>query len=201
MTLLLLLTLVSGSVAVPPAQPGERAMVFFEHAADPTADTTRVLEKRTKNPTLALALSGLNTAVPLGIGYVRSVQGGEMDRVSAALLAYGFLVGPAVGHLYAGNRAQAGKGVLVRSLGAGVAGLGLVFAIYAALEPEAALAPVLSGALGFTGGGLLLGWAVHDIRTAPRSAVRYNARRIAGHLAPQVNVAERAVGLSLRLRF
>ena len=124
-----------------------------------------------------------------------------MDRASAGLLAYGFLVGPAVGHLYAGNGAQAGRGILVRSLGAGVAGLGLVFAIYAAFEPEAALAPVLSGALGFSGGGLLLGWAFHDIRTAPRSAVRYNTQRVAGYLAPQINVAERAVGLSLRLRF
>ena len=200
MTLLLLLTLLSGSVAEGAAYRGAPAVA--ERAGRPSADTTLALDRRgAKRPVLAFALSSLNTVAPATLGYLRSVQGGRIDRLSAGLLAYGLVVGPAMGHLYAGNGDQAGRGVLVRVLGAGVAGLGAAFAVYASFEPEADLAPALSGALGFVGGGLLLGWAAYDIRTAPRSAVRYNARRLAGALAPQFDVAGRTVGLSLRLRF
>ena len=155
----------------------------------PTADTGPGF----KSGTTALMWSLLGTLVPIGVGVVASSTAGEAsdNPLPGFLILGGMLVGPALGHFYAGRSGHALAGIGIRTL---------------------TLAAFLGGAAaswnGDSGGDALLlaglvasatsvAW---DIVRAPHSAEVHNRTIQPGRVSMVVSPLHNAAGVRLGAR-
>lgn len=151
-----------------------------------------------KNPDVALGLSFLNTAAPV---IIASAIGKDPDAGSRSLafLAYGLIVGPAAGHIYAGNGGHAMGGILIRTASAGAFVGGFYLAMGAAFDSEYDPGP-WPGALLL--GGMIIGGAsiFYDVFSAPRSAHLWNDAHggLSLKFTPALDLTNRQVGLILK---
>jgi hypothetical protein len=125
--------------------------------------------------------------------------------VSLAAVGGGLVVGPAAGHVYAGNARQAWIGAGLRGgvLVTGAASLATLLRCtsFGTGGPSDAVCDVAGPTL--LGSGLILaGSALWDFASAPRSATRFNERHgLTARVAPVVDPAGRQYGLALRATF
>jgi hypothetical protein len=151
-----------------------------------------------KSPGTALALSLMSTVVPIGAGIALMAT-----ESPAGLIPFlgGILVGPSIGHFYAGNT---GRGLATAGLRT-VSLVGGTLAAYAICpydgcsdsDVQAATWVLIATA------GLTLGSSVVDIATAPDAARRYNERQQAARLrvTPVFLAGGSAPGLAVNYRF
>ena len=156
-------------------------------------------QEKPKSPEKAAGLSLLGTLVPVGAGLAimsagDTENGGGAAGLGATCVLGGVLVGPGLGHSYAGN----GDRLLV---GLGLRALGLAGATTAVAlswdNPDSGAA-----ALGFGAGMLLVVVsAIYDIATADDAAVNYNKRHgLSGlSVSPTYFANQKACGLSFTL--
>jgi hypothetical protein len=151
-----------------------------------------------RSETGALMFSFLGTAVPVVVGYERIRLANLKSDESAAgalLVLGGLVIGPSLGHFYAGEpgRASFGIGLRVLSL-AGLAGAAAV-----SWENESTGSEAL--AIGFLGLGSAV--VIADIAGAPKSARRHNQklRENALRLQPVAATGSRGSGLALTVTF
>jgi hypothetical protein len=164
-------------------------------AADSTVVSSGSEEEATpeiKSGKTALLWSLLGTGVPAAVGAFDVYRANSSDSVvPGILLVGGLLIGPSLGHFYAGRPGRAWKGIGIRA----VAGLGLTVAVAETLgESTEQHLEVLGGVCAVLG-GVVIAW---DIVAAPHSAHFHNdevrrARTNIG-IAPSVGAA----GLGLR---
>lgn len=175
---------------------------------------------RPRSEATAATLSALGTLVPVGIGLLwwkvdqpnfRGTGGYTYykppNRVGpAVLIAGGILLGPSLGHFYAGRMG----GVLLRA-GLSVATpllAGMILAAgaqndggwFPSFDPGAV---VLAGGIMAAGAVTIAGSVVHDLATASQAARQRNGERADGRLrvTPTYVPAARAVGFSVRASF
>jgi hypothetical protein len=157
-----------------------------------------------KSPSKALSLSLVSTGVPLiiGLGLAVADAPAPADTYSAILILGGVVVGPSVGHFYAGNT---GHGVLtigLRSVGLAGGTLGLYLWAIAEVENVESV-----GALGIIifvpSAALMLGSAVYDIATASGAARKYNEKKRLSRfsIGPTYIAAESTPGIAVKYRF
>lgn len=108
----------------------------------------------------------------------------------------GLLVGPSLGHFYAGDSQQAWIGIGLRTVGGGVFLEGVASEIAAAEKSSGPNAATVVGAL------IVGGSAIYDIVTASGSAREYNeAHGLNAQVTPTVGPRGEQVGLALRVSF
>ncbi len=122
---------------------------------------------------------------------------------SFILSVSGFVVGLSAGHFYAGNRSRGMASIGFRSICAG-AGLVGCYGAMASLFSENwdNVGPFVTVAV-ISGVGIL-GFALFDIATCPKSVEKYNnsIRDHGGfHLTPEIDVKDKNYGLSLVYEF
>ena len=166
------------SLQPPPAPPATQPRLV---APQTVASTSAMPED--KNPTTALSLSVLGTAAGLGI----MVAGAETDSGGLALLGLATtLVGPSMGHFYAGEHGRGLAQTGVRAAGTGVT-VGAAFWLllecfpFPGTECEGGTGPAIAMASGLA---VVAGSALYSIYDAPRAARRHNARARRLVLAP-----------------
>jgi len=147
-------------------------------------------EPGSRSASRAFLVSFLGTAAPIGVGYAMA-SSNEIsldDAGPASLVLGGFVLGPSLGHFYAGKpgRALAGIGIRVASL------LGMAVAVGESWDQESKGADVLAG----VSLGVGAGSAIFDIVTAGKSAQRHN--RTAG--GTRICLAPALVGSAPGLR-
>lgn len=157
-----------------------------------------------RDPDVALALSAANFIVPVGTAvYMVRNDTGDQDLDIAALAAYGFLFGPATGHIYARNPKWY-RGVLIRTGLAAASAVGATLALATFLSAESNGSEG-AGALVFLAAGAGLAYvALRDVADAPRAARRANEKAgitTTAQVIPLIYPAHRAGGLALHLRF
>lgn len=137
-----------------------------------------------------------STALPAGLGALVDGDAG------AALIAIGVIAGPSAGIVYAGDYGRAGKGLGIRTAGAGIATVGALIYLLESLEVEGNQ-PVgnflIAGGLSLTGMS-----ALYDIFIAsPKAVERYNEKleKDEIELNPWMNPETGGAGLSLSIRF
>ena len=129
-----------------------------------------------KTPTTALAWSLLGTAIPLGIGI--AAESGQSDKsdksvVPALVILESFLIGPSMGHFYAGRSRRAWEGIGCRAVAVG----GLALALVPSDNDSLGLESVV---LGVTCVFLGVASVIFDIVKAPNSARIHNEEILAG---------------------
>lgn len=177
-------------------------------------------DHRPRSEAAAATLSALGTLAPVGIGLLwwkfdqpnfRGTGGYTYyqppNRVGpAVLIAGGILLGPSLGHFYAGRMG----GVLLRA-GLSVATPLLAGMILAAgVQDDGGWFPsfdpgalVLAGGIMAAGAVAIAGSAVYDLATASNAARQRNGERASGRIrvTPTYVPAARAVGFSVRASF
>jgi hypothetical protein len=164
----------------------EVGLMGREKSTRPAADSSRL---QPKSPRRAFAYS----------------LGGTV--LLAPVFGTGLIVGPSLGHFYAGNNRQALIGIGIRTVGAGGA-LGALLSIPSdPEEPERGPVPApgsdedtVRTAVALGSALVWLGSAVYDIATAPGAARAYNASRQVA-VAPTVGPDGERVGLALHVTF
>ena len=152
-------------------------------------DTFRVHRKQ---PFVAFTLSGLGTAGGSVLVW-KNTEGNNAFAAGVALL----VVGPALGHLYAGGVKGAATGTAIRVVGLGLA-VGGGNLIVDGIGCEGRCRGVGFGVPLFISGGLLiLGSTLSDVLSAPAAANQFNRRH--GLVISPVVGAEPGVYLAVRL--
>jgi hypothetical protein len=141
-----------------------------------------------KSPRTALLLSLGATVVP----YAIAEQGQDQNT---ALAVAAILVGPAVGHFYAG---KPGRGLVGMGIRVGVTAVTVGVAQLACHDPQEW--SCLGATLAFTGAAVL-GSMVVDIAAAPGSARRSNEERARLAILPLRGGAHPRLGIGVRLGF
>lgn len=152
---------------------------------------------RAKSPELAFALSGLGLLIPSSVGYYRLTDGtADLDGATFAILAGGIVIGPALGHFYAGASDRAWTGISLR-LVSGLVTTGATFAVI--LFALGGGEPVFPAII-MAGGAIVAGTsAVLDVVRAPGSAQAWNERHdltVRPIFHPQTMSFGAAVGLT-----
>lgn len=152
-----------------------------------------------KSPVAAGLFSTGATVLPFGGGLAMvltddSATDNGATATGFALMLGGFVVGPAIGHLYAENGGRALDGVVTR--GMTLLMTGFVYLVN----------PLLGGIMGIPLTLGMLGSLFSDLTSAADAARAYNARhglsaREGVAIAPRVDPINRQVGLALRLTF
>jgi hypothetical protein len=162
-----------------------------------------------KSTSTAIRYSAYGTAIPVVIGGVLLLADPEnMGLVGISLGALGAVVGPGLGHAYAGRRWHLAKGSLFRGIGAAFIAAGIT--------------PDLSGVGGWgdsdeengkdkggDGGTILIGsviylWsAIHDFRTLDDAVERYNQKHadVTLSVSPTYFAGENALGIVVSVGF
>lgn len=145
-----------------------------------------------KSPARAFWYAFANTTVPLGTVVVLRPEAG----VTLPLLIYGFIAGPAAGHLYVRDHDRALHGIALRAgLAGAMAGGAAVMFRDGFIDRETDAAGALGAGLFIAGGLALVASTIADLDAAPEAARAYNA----GHGLTVVPVAGRgAAGLAVR---
>lgn len=139
-----------------------------------TVSAQHVAGLEMKSPQKAVNLSLLGTLIPVGLGIAMvanddSERSGGPAMIGALCIMGGILVGPGLGHSYAGSGGRMLSGIGLRLLGFG--GAMTAFALsWNSPDSDSAEA-------GFYGGMALAGFsAIYDIATADDTARKYNER-------------------------
>ena len=148
----------------------------------------------TKSGKTAVLLSLLGTAVPAAatLPLIWESSGTSVAHTSAVLCTGAFLIGPSLGHFYAGRPGRAFAGIGVRVLaGAGVAIAGL---------GSGSEGGVTSGqaALGVAGAVAGAASVIYDIASAPHSARVHNDGLRHAHATIGILLTEDLRGVGLR---
>jgi hypothetical protein len=147
-----------------------------------------------KRERTALAWSLGGTVIPVVAGQYLWTRRG--DPGFAALSVAGVLIGPSLGHLYAGRFGRGAATVGLRvALGAGMVAAGICWDECTHAQNQT----LAAGAIFF--GTLTAVSVVYDIVTAPASARRWNARRAALSMGPARVGGRSALGAWVTVRF
>jgi hypothetical protein len=201
----------------PKLHPGQNNNISAMATAEPLglSDTSGV-SVNLKDPDKAIWKSVFHFLIPTLTGFAvvtnqnKFGQSGDvLERVGAALIGYGFLVGPSIGHFYANANRKGMNGVMIRTGGVAAMGFGylnLILAGFASWGNEASAATffMVSGAVFAIGGAVLsVGRIFHDIFAVDESAEKYN-REIKSNkkvsVAPFISLRTGGGGLSLRVQ-
>jgi hypothetical protein len=139
---------------------------------------------------LVLAGTGNHPNEPLIIG-------------GAVLGGLGLIVGPGMGHAYAGDGNKLTRGAGLRLLGAAIAGLG-VFAVLAADDPYVGSGNPGAGVFPIVAGGsLMLYSGIKDIASTDEAVERYNASlaQASVSVVPAYLTGCDATGIAVSVRF
>jgi hypothetical protein len=150
---------------------------------------------KAKSPGTATALSLFGTMTPLFVSKALS-DSGDPNTATSLLVLGGLLMGPGIGHMYAGNEKRFWGGFGLRL--AGLAGMTLSFAA-SWNNPDSD-----GAAVGFLAGSVVyLGSTIHDIATADNSVRDYNKKYgLTGvSIAPTYFASQNAPGLQLAISF
>lgn len=156
---------------------------LMEDSDSETARSDSKLESNRKSPGLAFGLSLSGTLAPsiAGIPLITKEDNVKSwnDRAGVALISAGLIFGPGVGHLYSHNRKAFFRGVIIRTIGAGILGAG--FARIAATDDDSHElggfeVDDLGGFLVAAGSVIVLVSAIGDIARADGSARSYNRK-------------------------
>ncbi len=151
----------------------------------------------TKSETRAFLCSFLGAAVPIGAGaLVASTRDPwEGNGAAPALVIGGCLVGPSLGHFYAGRPGHALVGIGIRS----AALVGAAFAVGSSWENENTGSDILAAASLVVGAGSM----IFDVAEAPHSARAHNAKALKPRacVAPAMVGRDRALGLRVDCGF
>ncbi len=155
-----------------------------------------------KSPTTAASLSFCSMVLPsLPLVVCSSVDGmnGFVGPVCVGSCVSGVIVGPSVGHFYAGNYM---RGFVSVGLRAGIAGLGFLGVVetYSSDIGGAIICAVIGGVTCIA----LLASGIYDIWTCPDAVRKYNksVRGYGGlYLAPEINIENESYGLTLGYSF
>jgi hypothetical protein len=159
-----------------------------------------------KDPTTAVYWSMgsmILPSVPLAVTSVVSETHAFFGATGVGLCIAGVIVGPSVGHFYAGNYM---RGFASIGLRAGIAGLGflVVVGVISSYGIDDIGAAIIGAALiGGAGIGILAS-GIYDIWTCPDAVRKYNRSiRTQGGLyfAPEINLTENSYGLTLGYSF
>jgi hypothetical protein len=147
----------------------------------------------TKSGTTALLWSFLGTAAPAAacLPFVWAPNKGGLGDAAAVGLAGALLVGPSLGHFYAGRPGRAFAGVGLRTLAGAAVAVGLAAGISEGGSTEGSNA---LAAVGAVVGGAVVVW---DIVSAPKSAKLHNQELREGS-AVNVGLLSGPHGLGLR---
>jgi hypothetical protein len=187
------------SLQPPPAPPATQLRPVAP--SQTVASTSAMPEDR--NPATALSLSVLGTASGLGL----MAAGASTDSGGVTLLGFAtILVGPSMGHFYAGEH---GRGLALTGIRAAGAGVVVGGAFWLLIDCVAFLGTECKGGTGpaimmATGSAVVTGATLYSIYDAPRAARRQNARgrRLVLTPAPVVGPDHSSgFGLSLGGRF
>jgi hypothetical protein len=149
-----------------------------------------------RSGTTALVLSGAGTALPVLLMATHEVQPGSIRDGIFTVGTIGLVLGPSVGHWYAGEGFSLGLGL--RLAGVAVALVGVSAAKSSCTDPPQNECGIAIGAYSVLAAGTLVGaGAIYDVATAPRAAHRYN-REHAITVTPMPLHAGYGVGLAGR---
>lgn len=173
------------------------AAVLASSAA--ASDTSSVPGSKSHSDAYKYSLMGTLAPTVVGIG-VSAATGGEAGDVGVSLSLGGLVIGPGLGHLYAGNPGRFALGMGIRAVA--LVGGGLMASQSSENKEwdESLGQVVLWIGLGAT---VALGSAIYDIRSTDTSVDRYNnAHRPLPRLtvSPTWFAGQHAAGLSLALR-
>lgn len=148
-----------------------------------------------KSEGTAQLLSFGSTAIPLMITYIVKDRQGTWVGVPL-----GLVIGPSIGHFYAGQTGRVLKGILIRGVVAPAIGFGsmYVFVFSSNCQEMECLGAVVAG-IGVAGGIAVIS-AIDDILTAPASVRKYNesiGKTGNVYLVPKIDIKEEKYGLSL----
>jgi hypothetical protein len=175
--------------------------------------TDSCLKCSRKSPALAFGLSFSSTLAPnfLAIPLItKDIHGDSWNkRIGGGLMATGLIIGPGAGHLYSHNNRAFYRGVIIRTIGAGIIGMGAVlfdddghdtpgFGGGDLVEGDA-----LGGFLIFTGSVVVLVSVIGDIARADGSARSYNRkhRLTTGNWYPSILVYGNSVQVTITMTF
>lgn len=159
-----------------------------------------------KDPTTAVYWSMGSTilpSVPLAVTSALGQTHEFLGVTGIALCVTGVLVGPSMGHFYAGNYMRGAASIGLR---AGIAGLGflLVVGVMSSYGIDDIGGAIIGTAIiGGAGIGILAS-GIYDILTCPDAVRKYNQsiRDQSGlYLAPRINLTENSYGLTLGYSF
>lgn len=156
-------------------------------------------QRRYKSEMSALSGSLLAATVPSVVGF--KVADGGSESAGLALVVGGIVLGPSVGHFYAGQNRRGILGVAIRGgILAGATGIGCFLEKDASLDSEGfALAYALIA------GGLVSSLhGVYDICAAPSSARKYNEslpKEKTVKLVPEIDLINENYGVSVVYNF
>jgi len=128
---------------------------------------------------------------------------GYMVAGSVVLSLSGFIIGPSVGHFYAGNSARGKQSMGLRTVFA-LVGVGGTFMGLANLQHEDFDAAKAGATIAIASGICILGSSAYDIITCPQSVEKYNQSiRDQGSLyfSPEIDLKNESYGLSISYRF
>lgn len=189
----------TGSLA---AQPGTTP---YAPPPQPAPVPVPVGEELSEGTALALSLGG--TLVPWALA-VAAPYVGENSLAAANTISLvstiGIVIGPSLGHWYAGKYLTPGMGLRLGGGALAIVGGILFFASTFSFghddSDDDSGGGAAAGALIMIGGaGMLVGGTIHDVVTAPRRVRRHNEARAGYAIAPLVT--DGAAGLVLGGRF
>lgn len=149
-----------------------------------------------RSPGTAVLLSTLGTVVPVAVGLAVTGQedryGRKDDTTPALLIWSGYLIGPSLGHFYAGRPGRAFAGVGIRALATVAVGA----AIAATWNEESSAADAL-GVAGLVTGAYC---TIYDIAQAGHSAKVTN-EKLAARVSVEPTVISNAPGVGVSVTF
>jgi len=190
------------------------ALTFLLNSSVAAVDTTSTATTKSRNTAEARSL--LCTLVPLAVGGALILHGqgnapigsdlgsGKIDDTETlaglAIGSAGIILGPGMGHAYAGQMGRFCGGVVIRGVGAW-----LTTALVTSASDNSSLdVAVMQGVIALVvGGSICLGSAIYDIATVGRSVDKYNHSHGFSdvRLTPTYFASHRAPGVMLTLSF
>lgn len=177
----IVLVLAGAASAQPaPAAPSPPAAPALARVEPPPAQA----DEKSERVATTLSLAGALAAVGLVVGATFSTD--EPARYSLLMTTGSItaLVGPSLGHWYAGKLGT--RGLALRAAGAATALLGLGAAMAECPLLSSDCQPMLGIGLLVVGAGVFVGGMVDDVITASARVRRYNRERAAPVIAPVV---------------
>lgn len=179
------------------------ALLMLSLLTSPPAVGQTTAERGPKSETAALVWSLAGTLVPAAAGGVilafgsRSEGSEGSEAVPILLLIAGPLIGPSLGHMYAG---RTGRGLATIGLRAALSAGGLLAAL--------AICPIecstdesdQAGTVFLAAAGLVAASMVYDVVRAPASARWYNARHRSASFGPTFIDGQPGLGARLSYR-
>ena len=155
-----------------------------------------------KSTATAIKYSAYGTVIPIVVGGTLVLAASEDDIamyvIGFNILGLGAVVGPGLGHAYAGRWGHFVLGSLVRTVGGIFIASGIIELVGVYEEGESSGAPAL-----ILGGAIYLWSAIHDFKTLDRSVERYNQKHTSTTISigPTYYVSHNAPGIAVRVNF